>query len=70
MTDAERIAQARWLVYEITHALDCAQVAMAQGHVAMREAALLAAMGAAEAIVRRLGGWPEKNPCVFPGSVA
>ena len=70
MTDAERIAQARWLVYEITHALDCAQVAMAQGHVAMREAALLAAMGAAEAIVMRLGGRPEKTPCVFPGSVA
>ena len=70
MTDAERIERARWLVYEITYALDCAQVAMAQGQGAMREAALLAAMGAAEAIVKGLGGRPEKHPCVFPGPVA
>ena len=56
MTDADRIAEARWLVAEITHALDCAEVALAQGHAAMREAALLAAMGAAEAVGRVLGG--------------
>ena len=56
MTDADRIATARALVVEITHALDCAQVAMAQGQAAMREAALLAAMGAAEDVGRVLGG--------------
>jgi len=56
MTDAERIAEARARVAEIAHALDCAEMAMAQGHVAMREAALLAAMGAAEAGGRVLGG--------------
>ena len=56
MTDADRIAEARWLVAEITHALDCAEVALAQGHAAMREAALLAAMGAAEAVIKGLGG--------------
>ena len=60
MTDADRIADARWLVAEITHALDCAEVAMAQGHVAMREAALLAAMGAADAVVGVLGGSGER----------
>ena len=70
MTDADRIAGARTLLAEIAHALACAEVAMAQGHVAMREAALLAAMGAAEAIVKRLGGRPEKSPCVFPEPVA
>src|SRR3990167_7634031 len=56
MTDTERIKQARGLLAEITHALDCAEMAMAQDHVAMREAALLAAMGAAEAVGRVLGG--------------
>ena len=56
MTDAERIAEASRLLVEITLALDCAEVALAQGHVAMREAALLAAMGAAEAVGRVLGG--------------
>ena len=56
MTDADRIAAARALLAEITLALDCAEVAMAQGHVAMRESALLAAMGAAEAVGRVLGG--------------
>ena len=70
MTDADRIATARALVVEITHALDCAQVAMAQGHVALREAALLAAMGAAESIVKGLGGRLEKRPCAFPEPVA
>ena len=56
MTDADRILAARALLAEITHALDCAEVAMAQGHVALREAALLAAMGAADAVVGVLGG--------------
>ena len=56
MTDTERIKQARGRLAEITHALDCAEMAMAQDHVAMREAALLAAMGAAEAVGRVLGG--------------
>ena len=56
MTDADRILAARALLAEITHALDCAQVALAQGHVAMREAALLAAMGAAEDVIGALGG--------------
>ena len=59
MTDAERIAEASRLLVEITLALDCAEVAMAQGHVAMREAALLAAMGAAEAVGQVLGGRHE-----------
>mgnify|MGYP001578860982 CR=1 FL=1 len=56
MTDADRIVAARALLAEIAHALDCAQVAMAPGRAAMREAAMLAAMGAAEGIVRVLGG--------------
>jgi len=56
MTDADRIAAARALLAEIAHALACAEVAMAQGHVALREAALLAAMGAADAVVGVLGG--------------
>ena len=56
MTDADRIVEARRLLAEITHALDCAQVALAQGHVALREASLLAAMGAAAAVVGALGG--------------
>ncbi len=64
MTDADRILAARALLAEITVALDCAEVAMAQGHAAMREAAMLAAMGAAEAIVRGLGGRLENNPCI------
>jgi len=63
MTDAERIAEASRLLVEITLALDCAEVALAQGHVAMREAALLAAMGAAEAVGRVLGGRLENNAC-------
>lgn len=62
MTDTDRIITARALLAEIAHALDCAQVAMAQGHAAMREAAMLAAMGAAEAIVQGLGGGGEKKP--------
>ena len=56
MTDADRILAARALIAEIAHALDCAEVAMAQGHVALREAALLAAMGAAEDVMGALGG--------------
>ena len=56
MTDADRVVAARALLAEIAHALDCAQVAMAQGHAALREAAMLAAMGAAEGIVKALGG--------------
>ena len=40
MTDADRILAARALVAEIAHALDCAEGAMAQGHVALREAAV------------------------------
>ena len=63
MTDADRILAARALVAEIAHALDCAEGAMAQGHVALREAALLAAMGAAEAVGRVLGGRLENNAC-------
>ena len=63
MTDAERIAEASRLLVEITLALDCAEVALAQGHVAMREAALLAAMGAAEAVGLVLGGRLENNAC-------
>jgi len=60
MTDADRILAARALLAEIAHALDCAEGAMAQGHVALREAALLAAMGAAEAVGRVLGGGGER----------
>ena len=60
MTDADRILTARAFVAEIAHALDCAEVAMAQGHVALREAAFLAAMGAAEAVGRVLGGSGER----------
>ena len=56
MTDADRIVAARVLVAEIALALDCAEVALAQGHVAMGEASLLAAMGAADAVVGMLGG--------------
>ena len=63
MTDADRIAEARRLVAEIAHALDCAEVAMVQGHVALREAGLLAAMGAAEDVGRVLGGRLENNAC-------
>ena len=56
MTDADRILAARALIAEIAHTLDCAEVAMAQGHGALREASLLAAMGAADAVVGVLGG--------------
>ena len=56
MTDADRIVAARALLAEIAYALDCAQVAMAQEQAAMREAAILAAMGAAEGIIKGLGG--------------
>ena len=59
MTDADRIVAARALLAEIAHALDCAQVSMAQEHAAMREAAMLAAMGAAEGIIKGLGGRRE-----------
>ena len=64
MTDADRIVAARALLAEIAHALDCAQVAMAQGHAAMREAAILAAMGAAEGIIKGLGGRLEHTTCI------
>jgi len=56
MTDAERIVKARRLLVEITLALDCAETGLEVGSVVVLEAALLAAMGAAEAVGRVLGG--------------
>ena len=70
MTDADRIVAARALLAEIAHALDCAEVAMAQGHAAMREASLLAAMGAAEGIIKGLGGQPTNSLDMLRESVA
>ncbi len=56
MTDTERLSEARRLLIEIRHALDCARVGQEQGHLALREAGMIAAMLAAEAVVKTLGG--------------
>ena len=55
MTDADRIVAARDLVAEIAHALDCAEVAIHQGHAELCEAAVTAAMLAADGVIRALG---------------
>ena len=60
MTDAELIAEARRRLVEISVALDCADTGLEVGSVVVLEAAMLAAMGAAEAVGRVLGG--SKSP--------
>ncbi len=64
MTDADRIAQARWLCGEILHDLGVAEMAIETLRAELREAAMLAAMGAAEAVGRVLGGRPENSSCI------
>ena len=56
MTDAERIDIARWLLGQALADLDSAASGLTLGAEDLREAGFLSAMGAAEAVLRVLGG--------------
>lgn len=62
MTDRERITEARWLLGEIVHALDCAVLGIDRAEKALRESGLVAAMLAAQAVIDVLGGSKESKP--------